>query len=293
MSESLKYIYYLPMDKGRLFVVATPIGNLADITGRAVETLKSVDIVAAEDTRHSRKLLTSLGIASRLVSLHDHNERTRSDTVITDLANGKDVALISDAGTPLISDPGFHLVRKALQNGIRVVPVPGASAVIAALSVAGLPANRFYFHGFLAEKSSARRVQLQQLADFPQTLVFYESGKRIMGCLEDIASCLGSDREAVICRELTKLYETIDRGTVLTLLDELRSGAMQQRGEFVILIAGAKQVNTEIDEQLTRRLLKEIGDSLPTGQSASIISRALGYPRKVVYRLALELKEGS
>jgi 16S rRNA (cytidine1402-2'-O)-methyltransferase len=275
------------MEKGRLFVVATPIGNLADISQRATDTLKSVDLVAAEDTRHSRKLFTSLGIQSQLVSLHDHNERARSDSLVSRLEAGEDIALISDAGTPMISDPGFHFIRAAQDAGIQVIPMPGPSALISALSVSGLPANRFYFHGFLPEKQAA----LEGLANISETLVFYESGKRMVACLENIQEILGGEREAVICRELTKLHETILRDSVDVLLQGMQSGELEQRGEFVLLVAGARAADTDVDLQLVKRLLVEFGDSLPMGQMASAISRALGCPRKVVYAMALEMKE--
>lgn len=279
------------MEKGRLFVVATPIGNLADISQRAMDTLKSVDLVAAEDTRHSRKLFTSLGIQSQLVSLHDHNERARSDSLVSRLEAGEDIALISDAGTPMISDPGFHFIRAAQDAGIQVVPMPGPSALISALSVSGLPANRFYFQGFLPEKQAARKTALEDLANINETLVFYESGKRMIACLENIQEILGGYREAVICRELTKLHETILRDSVDILLQGMQSGELEQRGEFVLLVAGAKATDTDVDLQLVKRLLVELGDSLPMGQMASAISRALGCPRKVVYAMALEMKE--
>lgn len=278
------------MNKGRLYIVATPIGNLSDITQRAIDVLKSVDLIAAEDTRHSRKLLASLGVQCQLISLHDHNERARSESLLVRLEAGENVALISDAGTPMISDPGYHLVRTAQDAGIPVSPVPGPSAVIAALSVSGLPANRFYFHGFLPEKAAARRAQLERLAGIEETLAFYESGKRIIACLEDIADELGAERQAVICRELTKLHETVIRDSVANLLQGLQSGEIDQRGEFVLLLAGSAPSDTNIDFRMVKRLLVELGDSLPAGKTASIISSALGCPRKVVYQMALELK---
>jgi len=279
------------MGKGRLFVVATPIGNLADISQRAIETLKSVDLVAAEDTRHSRKLFTSLGIQSRLVSLHDHNERARSDGLVSRLEAGEDIALISDAGTPMISDPGYHFIRAAQDAGIQVAPIPGVSAVISALSVSGLPANRFYFYGFLPEKQASRRSALEGLVSISETLVFYESGKRMVACLDNMREILGGDREAAICRELTKLHETIRRDSVDNLFQGMQSGQLEQRGEFVLLVAGAKAVDTDVDLQLVKRLLEELGGNMPTGQVASSISKALGCPRKVVYEMALRMKE--
>lgn len=281
------------METGRLFVVATPIGNLADISQRAIDTLKSVDLVAAEDTRHSRKLLSSLGVQTQLISLHDHNERARSQGLVERLKSGENIALVSDAGTPMISDPGFHLVRAVQDAGIQVSPIPGASAVISALSVAGLPANRFYFHGFLPDKPMARRTQLEKLLTVTETLVFYESGKRMLACLEDIVGCLGPDREAVICREITKLHESIHRDTVAALQQGMSSGEIEQRGEFVLLVEGAQSSNTDMDTQLVKRLIHELEDSLPTGQLASAISRAVGCPRKAVYEMALQLKQST
>lgn len=278
------------MKKGQLYVVATPIGNLSDISQRAIEVLKSVTIVAAEDTRHSRKLMSALGISPSFVSLHDHNERSRAAELARALNKGQDVALISDAGTPMISDPGFHLIRAAQDEGIKVVPIPGPSAVISALSVSGLPANRFYFHGFLPEKQAARKTALQELASMRETLVFYESGNRMTACLENIQEILGGEREAVICRELTKLHETILRDSVATLLQGMQSGELERRGEFVLLVQGARDSDSEVDLQLVKRLLQELGDSLPMGQAASVISRALKCPRKVVYQMALEMK---
>ena len=278
------------MNKGRLYIVATPIGNLSDITQRAIDVLKSVDLIAAEDTRHSRKLLASLGVQCQLISLHDHNERARSESLLVRLEAGENVALISDAGTPMISDPGFHLVRAAQDADIHVIPIPGASAVISALSVGGLPANKFSFQGFLSEKQAARRSQLERLSNVPVTLVFYESGKRMTACLADIAETLGADREAVICREISKLHETIIRDSVDGLLQGMQSGELEQRGEFVLLVAGAEVADSDVDLQLVKRLLEEFGGSMPTGKVASAISRALGCPRKVVYQMALEMK---
>ena len=278
------------MKKGYLYIVATPIGNLSDISQRAIETLKSVTLIAAEDTRHSQRLLTALGINNRLVSLHDHNERTRSNSLVSRMQAGEDVALISDAGTPMISDPGYHLVRAAQEVDVRVVPIPGPSAVVSALSVSGLPANRFHFHGFLPEKKSARRAVLEGLVTMNVTLVFFESGKRVVSCLQDIGEILGLQREAVICRELTKLYESVGRDSVANLLADMSAGKLEQRGEFVLLIAGAKTANDGFDEQLVRRLLSEFEGSLPAGKLAAAISKAVGCPRKQVYQMVLEMK---
>lgn len=279
------------MATGRLFIVATPIGNLADMTQRASETLKSVSLIAAEDTRHSRKLLTAWGIQARLLSLHAHNERAVTAKLLKRLQAGEHIALVSDAGTPTISDPGLHLVRAAQDAGVSVTPIPGASAVTAALSAAGLPANRFYFRGFLPDRREARRAQLEKLAAIEETLVFYESGQRITACLADVAEVLGGDREAVICRELSKLHETIIRDCVSVLLQKMRTEQLQRRGEFVLLVAGATPTpGADVDMRLVKRLLIALGDSLPTGQAASVIARALSCPRKIVYQLALEIK---
>ncbi|HEY5734209.1 MAG TPA: 16S rRNA (cytidine(1402)-2'-O)-methyltransferase [Gammaproteobacteria bacterium] len=278
------------MKQGCLYIVATPIGNLSDISQRAVETLKMVDLIAAEDTRHSQKLLTALGIQNRLVSLHDHNERTRSDSLVGRLINGENIALISDAGTPMISDPGYHLIRLAQDEGIRISPVPGPSAVVSALSVSGLPANRFYFHGFLPDRTAARKAALELLTGIQETLVFYESGKRISSCLSDIRDVFSGVREAVICRELTKLHETIQRGTVDTLLAGFKAGELDERGEFVLLIEGTTR-KQDVDLQLIQRLLDELKGSVPAGKLASAVSRALRCPRKLVYELIMNMKD--
>jgi 16S rRNA (cytidine1402-2'-O)-methyltransferase len=278
------------MKNGCLYVVATPIGNLSDISQRAIDTLRTVDLVAAEDTRHSQKLFTALGIQNRLVSLHDHNERTRSESLIERMGNGENIALISDAGTPMISDPGYHLIRAAQAAGIRVSPIPGASAVVAALSVSGLPANRFYFHGFLPEKRAARRVILKRLIIMVETLVFYESGKRLRNCMADICEILGGQREAVICRELTKLHEEVVRAPVEQLLARLQEGSLEQRGEFVLLLEGQKNRNEDINLQLIGDLLDELGDSMPAGKLAASLSKALDCPRKLVYEMIMKNK---
>ena len=280
------------MKKGLLYIVATPIGNLSDISQRAIDVLRGVSVIAAEDTRHSKKLLSHLGINQSLLSLHDHNERSRSGELIRMLDEGKDVAQVCDAGTPMISDPGFHLVRAAQEAGIRVIPVPGPSAVVSALSVSGLSANRFYFYGFLPERSEARKRALSSLLAVADTLVFYESGKRIQRCMADIQAVLDGQREAVICRELSKLHEEVRRSTVAELLSEIEDGTIDKRGEFVLLVAGNTGRVAEDDLLDTARsLLTEIGDHLPLGQAASIISRSLGCQRKSVYELGLQLKE--
>lgn len=278
------------METGCLYVVATPIGNLADITQRAIETLRKVDLIAAEDTRHSRKLLASLAVNTRLISLHDHNERSRFSVLVEQMRQGLNIALVSDAGTPTISDPGYHLLRAAQDAGIAISPIPGASAVVAALSVSGLPANRFYFHGFLPAKVAARRMALERLADIRETLVFYESGRRITACLQDIHDILGGGREMAIARELTKVHETILRDRVAAILDGYSAGRLQRRGEFVLLVAGARKQDYDADMRQMQILLEELGDSLPAGQLASAVSKAMKLPRKQVYRMLLDIR---
>lgn len=278
------------MKAGCLYIVATPIGHLADMTRRAVETLKSVDLIAAEDTRHSRKLLASLGINTRLVALHDHNERTKSHGLVERMQQGQTIALISDAGTPMISDPGYHFVRAAQEAGIRVSPIPGASAVITALSASGLSANRFYFHGFLPEKRAARKAVLSELGQIPETLVFYESGKRVSAAFADLCDAFGEDREAVIARELTKLHETIVRDSLKNLRAGLQSGDLEQRGEFVVLVEGHRATADNVDEQAVNRMIDVLITELPAGKVASMISKILDVPRKQVYQQVLDRK---
>ena len=226
---------------GVLYVVATPIGNLQDISERAIATLKGVSRIAAEDTRHSARLLSHYGIDTPMVALHEHNEREITPKLIEKLVAGDDLALISDAGTPLISDPGFCLVRAARAAGIRVAPVPGPAACIAALSAAGLPADHFVFEGFLPVRATARRRRLEALVNESRTLVFHESSHRIVECLADMAEILGSDRPAVVARELTKVFETIESGGLAALLAWLRADPNQQKGEFVVLVQGHRR----------------------------------------------------
>lgn len=225
-----------PNPSGTLYVVATPIGNLSDTTARAVEVLKSVDAIAAEDTRRTRKLLSHFGIVTPLVAYHEHNEERASRRIVRRLTGGDDIALVSDAGTPLIADPGYRLVDQAVREGIEVVPIPGASAVVAAVSVAGLPPMPFYFAGFLPRRSAARRKKLEELAGLPATLVFYESPHRIASSLSDMARVLG-DRDAAIARELTKVHEEILRGRLVALAEA--GQARSWKGEIVVLVSGA------------------------------------------------------
>lgn len=272
-----------------LYVVATPIGNRADITQRALEVLGSVAQVLAEDTRHSGALLRSLGISTPLLSLHEHNEQAQVDGVLARLREGHDLALVSDAGTPLISDPGYRVVRAARQAGIAVVPVPGPSALITALSVAGLPTDRFVFEGFLPAKAAARRAHLQTLITETRTLVFYEASHRIQECLADLAEVFGAQREAVIARELTKTFEQVQSGSLAELNSWLAADANRQRGEFVVLLAGAPAApETEISAE-TRRVLEILLRDLPVKQAAALAAEITGARKNALYQLALEL----
>jgi len=275
---------------GTLYVVATPIGNMRDITLRALEVLRSVDLVLAEDTRRTRALLSRHGIAAGLLSVHEHNERARVTHVTQRLEQGEDLALVTDAGTPLISDPGYVLVRALTQKGLRVVPVPGPSALLAALSVAGLPTDRFVFEGFLAARGPARRQHLQTLRSESRTIVFYESPRRLAAMLEDAAEILGGEREATIARELTKIHESTYIGTLAELSRRVVAGTMPARGEIVVCIAGdvsAAEVRGSADlEPLLRALLAE----MPVRQAVRIVCHATGSKRNTVYELALALK---
>ena len=276
-------------DPGVLYIVATPIGNLDDISLRALETLKAVPLIAAEDTRHSRKLLARYGIAARLLSLHDHNEQAASDSLLKTLLGGADVALVSDAGTPLISDPGFYLVRAARQAGIRVIPLPGPSACIAALSVAGLPTERFVFEGFLPPRPVARERRLSELASESRTLVFYESSHRICDCLAAMAESLGHDRQATVARELTKTFETIRDGTLAELLHWVQDDPNQQKGEFVVMVQGAPARAPVIDA-VAEQVLAVLMAELPLKQAAALAAKITGLPKNRLYEAGLAIK---
>jgi 16S rRNA (cytidine1402-2'-O)-methyltransferase len=276
---------------GVLYIVATPIGNLQDISARALEVLKSVSLVAAEDTRHSKKLLTHYGIGTSLQSVHEHNERDVTDRLVQKLTAGTDIALVSDAGTPLISDPGYHLVRAARQAGIRVVPVPGPVALIAALSVAGLPTDRFVFEGFLPAKQTARRQRLQGLAAETATLVFYESSHRIVASLADMADCLGGDREATLARELTKTFETVLTGSLLDLLGQLQADSHQQKGEFVVMLQGASPRDPAAIDAASEQVLAVLLSELPLKQAASLGARITGVSKNALYEQGLKIKK--
>ncbi|MGB3462674.1 16S rRNA (cytidine(1402)-2'-O)-methyltransferase [Rhodanobacter lindaniclasticus] len=267
---------------GCLWVVATPIGHRDDLSARAIETLRTVALIAAEDTRHSRPLLLHHGIATPLVALHDHNEREVVDALVARLQGGESVALISDAGTPLISDPGFRLVRAARAAGIRCAPVPGACAAIAALSVAGLPSDRFVFEGFLPPKAAARRSRLQELAGEPRTIIFYESSHRVAESLADMRDVFGAEREAVLARELTKMFETVLDEPLAELAARVAADPDQQRGEHVIVVAGRGE---EADARLAegQRVFAILREELPPARAAKLAAAISGAPRKALY----------
>lgn len=267
---------------GCLWVVATPIGHRDDLSARAIETLRAVDVIAAEDTRHSRPLLVHHNIDTPMIALHDHNERDAVDAIVRRMAGGDSVALISDAGTPLISDPGFRLVRAARTEGIRCIPIPGACAAIAALSVAGLPSDRFVFEGFLPAKAAARRSRLQELAGDARTLIFYESSHRVADSLDDMRDVFGTSREAVLARELTKIFETVLGDPLAELAARVRADSNQQRGEHVILVAGRGE---EADAKLAegQRIFAILRDELPPAKAAKMAAAISGAPRKLLY----------
>ncbi|RFA30315.1 16S rRNA (cytidine(1402)-2'-O)-methyltransferase [Alkalilimnicola ehrlichii] len=276
---------------GTLFVVATPIGNLEDMTRRAERVLAEVDYVAAEDTRRTRILLRHYGISARLRSLHEHNEEAQLDSVLGLLEQGESVALVSDAGTPLISDPGFRLVREARRRGLPVVPVPGASSVLAALSVAGLPTDRFSFEGFLSAKSAARRKQLDALSAEPRTMIFFESSHRIEAFIADMSAVFGAEREVTVARELTKTYETVRQGALGEVEAWLASDPNQRRGEFVVIVAGcagpaAQPEAVVAGDDVLQALLEE----LPLKQATRLAARITGQPKNALYERALALK---
>ena len=267
---------------GLLWVVATPIGHRDDFSARAIETLRSVAVIAAEDTRHSRPLLMHYNVGTPLVALHDHNEREVVDAIVRRLQGGESVALISDAGTPLISDPGFRLVRAARAAGIRCAPVPGACAAIAGLSVAGLPSDRFVFEGFLPPKAAARRTRLQELAGDSRTLIFYESSHRVAESLADMRDIFGEAREGVLARELTKLFETVIGEPLVELAARVASDPNQQRGEIVILVAGRGE-ETDAREAEGRRVFALLREELPPAKAAKLAAAITGAPRKLLY----------
>ncbi len=267
---------------GTLFVVATPIGNLSDLSPRGLETLRNVAAICAEDTRHTRQLLSHYGVEQTLIALHEHNEADVAERIVARLVAGESLALVSDAGTPLVSDPGFRLVAAARAAGVKVSPIPGPSALIAALCVAGLPSDRFAFEGFLPAKAGARRERLQRLAAEPRTLIFYESSHRIEDTLADAVAAFGPERPAAIARELTKLFETVLDGSLADLQARVAADRDQRKGEFVLLIQGAgEDENAKLAEG--RRVYAKLSEHLPPSTAAKLAAEITGAPRKELY----------
>jgi len=276
--------------RGALYVVATPIGNLQDLGARAIDVLGSADLILAEDTRHSAKLLGHYGIGTACQSFHEHNETRQVARIVERVAAGERIALISDAGTPLISDPGFRLVSALREQGYEVVPVPGPSAAISALSVAGLATDRFCFEGFLPTRTGARQRHLQSLATEHRTLIFYESPRRILQSVADMDAVFGPDREAVLAREMTKLHETIVAASLAELHSWLEEHPEQRRGEFVVVVAGAEPADDE-DGAGASALLRALMEEMPVKQAVSVAARLTGGKRNALYREAIGLTE--
>lgn len=270
------------LKKGALYVVATPIGNLADLSPRARDVLAQADLICAEDTRHTRNMLHAIGLDRPLLALHEHNESERVQQILGRLQSGESLALVSDAGTPLISDPGYRLVRGLREAGITVSPVPGPCAAIAALSVAGIASDRFCFEGFLPHKASARRERLQSLAREPRTLVFYESAHRIEESLADMIGAFGAQRDAVLAREISKLFETVLDGELRAIAEKVALDPNQRKGEFVLIIAGAPEdENAALAEG--RRLYAKLAEVMKPSQAAKLAAELSGAPRKALY----------
>jgi 16S rRNA (cytidine1402-2'-O)-methyltransferase len=268
---------------GTLYIVATPIGNVDDLSPRARQVLAAAALIAAEDTRRSGRLLARLGLKQALVSLHEHNETRRAAELVDTLEAGRDIALVSDAGTPLISDPGFALVQAAIERGLPVVAIPGPSAVTAALSVAGLPTDRFVFEGFLPRKADRRRTRLAELAHEPRTLVLFEAVHRVAATLSDMAAAFGDDRRAVLARELTKLHEQVARGTLASLGAELGQ-TIALRGEFVLVVEGARQQASLTDAEVDRVYALLVRE-LPPARAVALCASICGRSRNEVYAL--------
>ncbi len=271
---------------GTLYIVATPIGNVADFSERAIKVLQQVAVIAVEDTRHSGRLLQAHSINTPMLSCHEYNEAQRSEQLLLRVANGEDVALISDAGTPLVSDPGFQLVRLAHQRGCKVVPIPGPCAVIAALSCAGLPTDRFVFEGFLPAKQGARIARLQELQNDPRTHVFYEAPHRIEECLQDMVTVMGAQRPATLARELTKTFETIIPATLSELHNKVQTDENQRKGEFVLVVAGTQKSEAVIDAE-TEKTLRILMSELPLRQAAALAAKITGQKKNLLYDTAL------
>ena len=278
---------------GTLFVVATPIGNLQDLTPRALQVLRDVSLIAAEDTRHSARLMQYFGIATPMTACHDHNERDKGQRLVERLLAGDDIALISDAGTPLISDPGFHLVRQAREAGVKVSPVPGACALIAALSAAGMPSDRFAFEGFLPAKAHGRQQRLQALLAEPRTWLVYEAPHRLLECLRDMQQVLGSQRRVLLARELTKTFETLHAAPLDELVAWVAADADQQRGECVLVVEGAPEPEADEVSAQALRVLDLLLAELPVKRAARLAADITGVRKNLLYQVALERGDGT
>ena len=274
---------------GTLFIVATPIGNLDDITFRAFEVLKNVDFVLAEDTRHSKKLLSHLDISKRIRAFHEHNEREKTKAIISEIYSGKSIALISDAGTPLISDPGYFLVAQAKKEGLKVVPIPGPTALITALSASGLASDSFTFLGFLPSKQTARVKLLIGLVGRTETIIFYESPKRVLATLTDMQTIFGDSREVCLAKELTKAFETIHTGSIPNLIEYLTIDQNHQKGEFVILISATNKIDLAEAEIQLDSLLPILCAEMGTSKAAKIAAKITGIDKKKCYKKAMDL----
>lgn len=270
------------MTDARLYVVATPIGNLEDITLRALDVLASVDLVAAEDTRRTRVLLSRHGLKKPMLALQEHNEEQRAPQLVERLRGGESVALVSDAGTPLLSDPGFRLVRLAADSGIEIVSIPGPSAITSALSISGLPTDRFTFEGFLPSRQSARQKRLAGLAEESRTMVFFESSHRIEECLVSLADVLGGERSIAVCREMTKQFETVLRGTVTEVIERIREDPNQRKGEFVLVVSACDPAG-DAGLSAALSLARSLQDYLPASQAARVAAKLHGVSRRELY----------
>ncbi len=276
------------MSNPALYIVPTPIGNLADMVPRAIEVLQTVQVIAAEDTRHTAKLLAHFGIHTPMIAYHDHSDNAKTSAIVSRLQAGESVALVSDAGTPLISDPGYGLVREARAQGISVVPIPGPCAIITALSAAGLPSDRFTFEGFLPAKKGAREKALSALVDMPYTLVFYEAPHRILDSLVSMQDVFGADREIVVARELTKTFETFLAGTIADVVVRVQADSNQQRGEFVVMVRGKRERQaTDMDAE-AGRVMKILATELPLKQASQLAAEITGVKRKALYQWMLD-----
>ena len=278
---------------GTLFVVATPIGNLQDLTPRALQVLRDVSLIAAEDTRHSARLMQHFGIATPMTACHDHNERDKGQRLVERMLAGDDIALISDAGTPLISDPGFHLVRQAREAGIKVSPVPGACALIAALSAAGMPSDRFAFEGFLPAKAHGRQQRLQALLEEPRTWLVYEAPHRLLDCLRDMQQVLGAQRRVLLARELTKTFETLHAAPLDELVAWVVADADQQRGECVLVVEGAPEPEADEVGAQALHVLDLLLAELPVKRAARLAAEITGVRKNLLYQVALERGDGT